>query len=89
MLGAFSHDPNTELRQAWRTSVIGPAKGAELPLLVRFIIRGIHVSEATLNQRTLGALFQWSPVPATVSDMATLDLVSTYGASVVETAIPA
>ena len=48
-----------------------------------------RVSEATLNQRTLAALFQWSPVPATVSDMATLDLVATYGASVVETAIPA
>ena len=48
-----------------------------------------RVSEATLNQRTLAALFQWSPVPATVSDMATLDLVVTYGASVVETAIPA
>ena len=48
-----------------------------------------RVSEATLNQRTLGALFQWSPVPATVSDMATLDLVATYGASVVETAVPA
>ena len=48
-----------------------------------------RVSKATLNQRTLAALFQWSPVPATVSDMATLDLVVTYGASVVETAIPA
>ena len=48
-----------------------------------------RVSEATLNQRTLAALFQWSPVPATVSNMATLDLVATYGASVVETDIPA
>jgi len=48
-----------------------------------------RVSKATLNQRTLAALFQWSPVPATVSNMATLDLVATYGASVVETDIPA
>ena len=48
-----------------------------------------RVSKATLNQRTLAVLFQWSPVPATVSNMATLDLVATYGASVVETDIPA
>ena len=79
------------------------AGGSATNLLVwHFVLLAVHglgyrsvvaydgrVSEATLNQRTLAALFQWSPVPATVSDMATLDLVVTYGASVVETAIPA
>ena len=47
-----------------------------------------RVSEATLNQRTLAALFQWSPVPATVSDMETLDLATAYGASLMQTTIP-
>ena len=47
-----------------------------------------RVSEATLNQRTLAALFQWSPVPDLVSDMETLDLVAIYGASLVQTRIP-